>query len=225
MKKLKTMANASCLAEPLSEFKNKMAGQARKMSSSHIWNLSLFSILLNIHVSMVNCSFCGHPHFSHSTDPLDLSSQFATGEPPRPPVTVMLAQRCSLRRKRSLLKTEAAKVSFSPICDITIFTTNLTRRHSVISISAPPASDTKPSTLRIVGGMDVTDVTGGFLCWQVSIKMKTVPGLVRCGGSIIGSRTILTAAHCVTLKYLEDRRTKHTRSRAQVAHVLIAIGR
>ena len=70
---------------------------------------------------------------------------------------------------------------------------------------------------RIVGGMDVTDATGGFLCWQVSIQMKKVPGLVRCGGSIIGSRTILTAAHCVTLKYL-TKEIVHIRMSHTVQH-------
>ncbi|GAV06153.1 hypothetical protein RvY_16181-1 [Ramazzottius varieornatus] len=150
-----------------------MAGHPRSISSSRISNLLLLSILLNIHVSMVNCSFCGHPRFSHATDPLDLSSQFATGEPPRPPVTVMFAQKMLLEEKEVLAKNGSGKT--------------------------PSASDTKSSTLRIVGGMDVNDDTGGFLCWQVSIQMKTVPGLVRCGGSIIGSRKILTAAHCVTL--------------------------
>ncbi|OWA50930.1 putative Tryptase-2 [Hypsibius exemplaris] len=50
---------------------------------------------------------------------------------------------------------------------------------------------------KVVGGQDVIDPTGGLLCWQVAIQLKGLPGLVRCGGSIIGSRTILTAGHCV----------------------------
>ncbi|XP_055346948.1 chymotrypsin-like protease CTRL-1 [Paramacrobiotus metropolitanus] len=51
---------------------------------------------------------------------------------------------------------------------------------------------------RIVGGSDVNDPTGGRLCWQVMMQLNGRLGSVRCGGSIIGSRTILTAAHCVS---------------------------
>ncbi|XP_055336823.1 trypsin-1-like [Paramacrobiotus metropolitanus] len=50
---------------------------------------------------------------------------------------------------------------------------------------------------KIVGGWDIHDKTGGQICWQVGIIIGTADGYFNCGGSIIGSHTILTAAHCV----------------------------
>ncbi len=49
---------------------------------------------------------------------------------------------------------------------------------------------------RIIGG---TVAPIGAYPWQVSIGMKNVPHLIGhfCGGSIIASRFVLTAAHCV----------------------------
>ncbi|XP_055334058.1 uncharacterized protein LOC129585418 [Paramacrobiotus metropolitanus] len=48
----------------------------------------------------------------------------------------------------------------------------------------------------IVGGSEVPNGAGS-LCWQVSVVRLVENGAFVCGGIIIGSRTILTAAHCL----------------------------
>ncbi|OWA53560.1 hypothetical protein BV898_17983 [Hypsibius exemplaris] len=42
-----------------------------------------------------------------------------------------------------------------------------------------------------------TDAKLNQICWQVRVLVKLGQSAIICGGSIIGSRTILTAGHCV----------------------------
>ncbi|GAU96266.1 hypothetical protein RvY_07736 [Ramazzottius varieornatus] len=66
---------------------------------------------------------------------------------------------------------------------------------------------------RIVGGYDAVP---GQLCWQVKIQIGTYMDETICGGSIIGSRTIIMAAHCL---FNED-----TRRRVPDARVTVIVG-
>ncbi|XP_055349547.1 proclotting enzyme-like [Paramacrobiotus metropolitanus] len=52
------------------------------------------------------------------------------------------------------------------------------------------------ATGRIVGGFDAPNGSAS-ICWQVGVLMRTALGAYRCGGVIIGARTILTAGHCL----------------------------
>ncbi|OQV21427.1 putative Tryptase-2 [Hypsibius exemplaris] len=60
---------------------------------------------------------------------------------------------------------------------------------------------------RIVGGYDATP---GQVCWQVKVQIGSAFDETICGGSIIGTRTILMAAHCLfdeeTKRRVMDRR-------------------
>ncbi|XP_055334057.1 phenoloxidase-activating factor 3-like [Paramacrobiotus metropolitanus] len=51
---------------------------------------------------------------------------------------------------------------------------------------------------RIVGGFDAPNGSAS-ICWQAAVKIQSADGLFFCGGVIIGTRTILTAGHCLTL--------------------------
>ena len=82
------------------------------------YSWKLFAVLTTtffLKAPTARSTFCGHPRFSHSTDPLDLSSQFTTGEAPRPPVTVSLAQRRILEQRKALVKLEKTDVKSTTV--------------------------------------------------------------------------------------------------------------
>ncbi|XP_055341683.1 cationic trypsin-3-like [Paramacrobiotus metropolitanus] len=71
----------------------------------------------------------------------------------------------------------------------------------------------KARVRRIVGGYDAIP---GQLCWQVKIQIGDVRDETICGGTILGSRTVLIAAHCLY--------NSETRRRISDRNVIVVVG-
>ena len=70
------------------------------------------------------------------------------------------------------------------MCNLAIDGANSTSSHSLLS---------GIRTGRVVGG---SDALPGEFCWQVALINSLNQYL--CGGALIGTQWVLTAAHCVT---------------------------
>jgi len=57
------------------------------------------------------------------------------------------------------------------------------------------AASTRQTRGRIVGGVDAGK---NEFPWQVALSLRSSPGSFYCGGSLISSDTVLTAAHCAS---------------------------
>jgi len=79
-------------------------------------------------------------------------------------------------------------------------TANFETTHDLVS-NTPQAAATRPpqvaspSNRRIVGG---TDTSIRQHPWQVALQIRNDTGWLLCGGSLIASRWVVTAAHCLS---------------------------
>ncbi|KAK7922483.1 hypothetical protein WMY93_009385 [Mugilogobius chulae] len=105
--------------------------------------------------------------------------------------------------KRSLSKdniTTTTTTTTAPASSSSLDRNTSTVTHSVKKLplwvfnnTVPPTEESKRSTKRIVGGLLVSE---GEIPWQVAL-IAHPSGHLFCGGSILSSRWVVTAAHCI----------------------------